>query len=388
MPSSSSSSRSSRGALLAALALCCASAHICLVAPPQRGALNVSTPGDPSCYRRTDYCGGVPPGAPRVTYVAGETVTITLAQNLNHFYPARPGFLDVAIASTPSPTAADFVTLAAWTDAPAFDMVDQTMFSVAVTLPAGASAHSVLRARYVSNNPLEVDPPSNTDAVFWTCADIAIVPAAAAPRVAALPPNPAVAPTPGSAGGAPSCSTPASWTANFTESNAWGFVQHTVWWDAARQRTRWDKAGSLDASGPSEVSLVNDYASAKGPVEWVNFVSRGQCLTYGPDAYFPWAYGPALSMAHAGRSADGVDTWEMAGAPAAAPYFRWVTRDLGGGLCEPLAWVRGQASAVLTGFRAGPIDPAVLVPDAACTRAPAFAGCRADALRAAFARQE
>lgn len=68
-----------RAALLLALAAS-ALGHICILSPHQRGALNVTTPGDPSCYRRTDYCGGVALGAPLTTYVAGETITLTLQQ--------------------------------------------------------------------------------------------------------------------------------------------------------------------------------------------------------------------------------------------------------------------------------------------------------------------
>ena len=55
-------------------------AHICFVYPTQRGAYNVTTPGDPSCYRRVDYCGGVAPGTPLTKFVAGEVITITLDQ--------------------------------------------------------------------------------------------------------------------------------------------------------------------------------------------------------------------------------------------------------------------------------------------------------------------
>jgi hypothetical protein len=62
-----------------------------------------------------------------------------------------------------------------------------------VTLPAKATTHAILRARYTSNNPLEVDPANNTAAIFYNCADITIAESTTMP----LPPMP----SPSSAGG-------------------------------------------------------------------------------------------------------------------------------------------------------------------------------------------
>ena len=354
-----------------------ASAHICLLYPAQRGALNVTTPGDPSCYRRTDYCGGVAPGPPSATLAAGQSATLLVQQNLNHFYPPRPGFIDVAIAPASAPTA--WTTLATQPDAPANDMVVQTQLSVSITVPASASASSILRVRYVSYNPLEVDPAANTDAIFYTCADVAIVASAPAAAAQPAPLHQRLAPS-AAASDSYNCTTPASWSANFTETNEFGVVQHAVWWDAGRRMTRWDRLGSLTAAGPSALSLINDYSRA-APVEWVNFLSAGACYAYGSDAFYQWGYGPGLGMAHAGRAAGGVDAWEPAAGPSAAPYS-WQSRDLGEGLCAPLAWTRGRSSVVAAGFLAGPIDASVFVPQAECTKAPVFAGCHAGAMEA------
>jgi len=415
--------------LVVALLLCSARAHVCFEFPAQRGALNVSDPGDASCYRRTDYCGGVPLAAPLATFAAGETAVLTLRQNLNHFLPARPGFIDVAVSASLTPGAGDWTELARLADAPAFDMVAQTVLTVAVTMPAAASAHSLLRVRYVSYNPLEVDPPANTDAIFYNCADIRIVAAETeaeeeeegnrrGERAAAAAEQPSVLlravaaaaaavagagagagndaqallsavakAAAGAAGassrGAPlaagdadySCSTPPAWSANFTEANAWGFVRHSVWWDAATNMTRWDQEGAVSGPDASSLSLINNYTT---PVEYVNFVSpQGACYAFGNDAFYPWAFGAALNMTYFGRTGDGVDTWRIAGAPHAS----WMTQDLGGGLCRPLAWTRGEASAVLTGFAAGAIDGAVFVPAPACKAA--VAAEKAEEARAA-----
>ena len=193
--------------------------HICLLNPRQRGKLNVSTPGDDSCYRRTSYCGAVPLASPLTTFAAGETISLSLQQNLNHFFPARPGFLDVAVSYALDPSESDWISLASWPDAPAFDMVSQTTFSIPVTLPAKSSAHALLRARYTSYNPLEIDPPVNTDAVFYNCADITLV-AVAAARADMGPASPAAAAAaPAVPAGAYACSTPPSWHAEATETN-------------------------------------------------------------------------------------------------------------------------------------------------------------------------
>jgi hypothetical protein len=77
--------------LVAALALAlplqqCA-AHICLFSPVQRGEMVLDDPGHPSCaHKGPAVCGGVAPGKPTASYVAGLPATVQFQQNLNHFY--------------------------------------------------------------------------------------------------------------------------------------------------------------------------------------------------------------------------------------------------------------------------------------------------------------
>lgn len=159
-------------------------AHICILDPPQRGGLDVSDPGDNSCYRRTDYCGGVPAAAPTVSYYPGQYVNVVFQQNLNHWYPEKPGYFDLAISynAVSQPQNATWTTIAGpMTDFPAHDMVWQTNFTFYAKMPHTPCQHCVLRARYVSYNPDEIDPANNTDAIFYNCADIAI--GGAAPKV-------------------------------------------------------------------------------------------------------------------------------------------------------------------------------------------------------------
>ncbi len=65
--------------------------------------------------------------------------------------------------------------------------VYQTNFSVRVVLPADQSSpNAVLQLKYVSNNPDEIDPPTNTDAIFYNCADLYVAAAPNSPSPAAL----------------------------------------------------------------------------------------------------------------------------------------------------------------------------------------------------------
>jgi hypothetical protein len=204
-----------------------------------------------SSYRRTDYCGKYQLAPPLTTYVAGQTTTITLQQNLNHFFPGKPGFFDISVSyNLQDPVDSDWIVISSWPDAPAFDMVTQTTMDITVTFPAKASPHVLLRARYYSNNPMEIDPPSNTDAIFYNCADIVLV-AEALPQ----PPQPA----PSSVASDFQCRTPLSWFGQATETNEYGFVLHTIFWDVANMRTRWDRVGNLDGPTKTTIIAINDY---------------------------------------------------------------------------------------------------------------------------------
>ena len=141
------------------------SAHMCILEPPQRGPLDVTTPGDPSCYRRTSYCGGVPAPDPLVTttLVAGGKTVMKFQQNLNHWHPSKTGWMDISLAYSTNPTEADFVPLTYLMDFPGMDMVQSTMYNLEVTLPKEPCSHCILRVQYVSYNPGEVDPKNNTN---------------------------------------------------------------------------------------------------------------------------------------------------------------------------------------------------------------------------------
>jgi hypothetical protein len=365
-----------------------ASTHICIISPAQRGPLNISTPGDPSCYRRTPYCGGVPlPAHPPtgVSFVAGMPATIRFEQNLNHWYQPNPGFLDIALAHSTDPSEADFVTIATLDDPPLHEMVTTTVFDVEVLMPAKPCAHCILRTRYVSHNPLEIDPKNNTDSIFYNCADIELTAAPHAagslPSSLGISPKAARAQPPAGTDGY-TCRTPDRFQASLLETNAWGVVEHSLWWDSLSQLTRWDKNGSLDGSGrASTLSLINDYAK---PLEYVNFISRGHCHIYGNDKFYPWAYGgnaTGAGLVHTGRTSSNIDVWK-----GTRGGFTWFTRDLGGGYCSPVGWRLGASSVDMVEFAAvSQFAAGTFTPSPSCTKHPTFAGCRAEATKALWA---
>lgn len=221
------------------LLACLASAHICFISPVQRGPVSIAWPGESACYRRTPYCSGIAVGPPLTKYVAGSQAQIAFQQNLNHFYPPKPGFLDIALSyNVLNPSEQDFELLGRVADSAAYDMVWQTNFSVSVTFPPQPCDHCILRLRYVLYNPLEVDPTNNTDAIFYNCADIALVAREAEAAAQYVRPSntmlPAAIDGDGARGSdeypatsAVNCCTPRAWVMQATEYNANGVVAHT-----------------------------------------------------------------------------------------------------------------------------------------------------------------
>jgi hypothetical protein len=160
-----------------------ASAHICMWSPRQRGRLSITTPGDPSCYRPypVDQCGNSPVELPQTKYKGGSVATLHFQQNLNHWTNANPGHFDAFIStnSVQNLTETDFTyKFGSISDYPAMDMVTQTNFTITGTIPNILCPHCVLRLRYVSNNPDEVNNRhgNNPHATFYQCADISIYP--------------------------------------------------------------------------------------------------------------------------------------------------------------------------------------------------------------------
>jgi len=153
--------------LLAAVALAMVSSvqgHICAIEPRQRGAFDISTGGNPSCFRHGPPCGGQPAGEPKASYAAGSQQTFHFQQNYNHFALGQPGYLDVAWAVGPDPKDEDFQVFGAIGDYNAHWQGQQHNFSLAVTIPNTDCSHCVVRMRYQSNKPGEQ--------TFYQCSDV------------------------------------------------------------------------------------------------------------------------------------------------------------------------------------------------------------------------
>jgi len=110
-----------------------------------------------------------------------------------------------------------------------------------------------------------------------------------------------------------------------------------------------------------------------------------QCYIYGNSPLYPWGYGESSGMQHVGQTAEGsVDFWSAA-SEGMVPSYRWQTQSLGGGLCVPFGWTRGEASVQLLDFQASPtFSQDTFVPAPQCLQTPRFAGCRAQAARASW----
>jgi len=148
--------------------LTCIHGHICIISPHQRGELNISHPGDPSCYRKQKPCGNVPPEQPVVTMHGGSQYTVQWQQNLNHYEPGYPGFMDIAYSTNSSATEDEqFFVLAVIPDFNAHMQLNQRNFSYTITVPNIQCAQCVLRMRYAPNKP--------TESIFYQCSDFAIV---------------------------------------------------------------------------------------------------------------------------------------------------------------------------------------------------------------------
>ena len=161
-----------RGVLLSALA-CVAAAHVCLLHPMMRGGANVSDPGDDSCFQ-PNACTRAQ-GAPTATLHAGAGAHVLLQQNLNHYNPGWPGYIDISWG--PSAAAGGpWQVLSRVPDFWAHLQAAQTNFTVPVVIPAAPCAACVLRVRYIPHKPTEVE--------FWSCADVVSVTPAAPPAPA------------------------------------------------------------------------------------------------------------------------------------------------------------------------------------------------------------
>ncbi|XP_052811867.1 uncharacterized protein LOC128239310 [Mya arenaria] len=141
-----------------------ASCHMCLMSPRQRGDMDISKSGSPTCTRHELPCGGQPIETPRLMYAPGQTVFFQWQQNFNHYEAGYPGYMDIGIA--PNENSTEFTTLTVVTDKYVHSQDYQENYTAIIKLPEMECNHCVIRARYNAHKPGET--------TFLQCADIQI----------------------------------------------------------------------------------------------------------------------------------------------------------------------------------------------------------------------
>ena len=305
-------------------------AHVCILHPPQRGPLNVTTPGDPSCYRRTENCHGIISTGRVTPLVSGSTTSILVHQNLNHWVPPTntqtSGYFTLTLTAATNATNNDAFLLDTWSDFPAWDEVSQTNFTRTVTIPTMTGA-AVLSFAYISYNVDEVDPPTNTDAIFYNCADVVIV-AAADAAVVDSPARPNTTTTETTTDATSfSCSTPAQWSAQGIETLANGqFLNHHIVVDAVHQQMYYSREQSMSSSATSSsfpiVTTISNYTSGR---EYVLTENGKKCAIYGPDKWYPLNFG-------------GVANGMSGGVEIATNVFGFQGAAIAGGMKNGISW--------------------------------------------------
>jgi hypothetical protein len=346
--------------LLLFLVLQLARAHVCILDPPQRGSLSVDVPGDPSCYRRTGPCGGVKQTFPGTALLRGATSSIVVQQNLNHWVPPTQnrtsGFFEIKLVQASS--AGTDVLLDTWSDFPAWDEVSQTNFTREITIPADVplGAH-VLSFAYVSYNKDEIDPATNTDAVFYNCADVEVVSnTSATTRVPNTTPDKPQKPSESST--AFTCTTPDLWSAHGIETTSHGdFLEHYIVVDNVQQQIYWSResTGQNIQSFPT-VTTITNFTSSR---EYVLTDGGTKCAIYGPDQFYRLSFGGAAFGMTGGteiiakgnsKSNDPQSVYGFSGFPLAngitwtAQVMAQVTATEAGPFCLPLSRVTPSSS--------------------------------------------
>ncbi len=330
----------------------------------------------------------------RAQLQAGGLHLVKLQQNLNHCAPARhralfalhlrlalhdrcvagyapnAGSIDVAI----SVDGQDFATLAAIDDFRAHDMVTVTNFTLAIKVPATATDRAVLRVRYISNNPLEVDPANNTAAIFYNCADIKITdadedvsPVPAHALLSAAPAAAAAAAPPASF----SCAPPPLFHAYGETVSRAGKVLHEIWYDGVQQLVRWDRKGAIVNGTQDAVITITNYSDVRkyGIPEFVIFPEQNKCDIYGGDAFYPWSYGGSDQPFLRNVSIGGRTVHEFHNAGSGMTWQAVeVAAESGATFCLPFS-VEMTLSDSATAFQAEPVnafEPTVFVPPSYC----------------------
>jgi hypothetical protein len=357
-----------------------ASAHICLLYPIMRGPHPDLYPGDPVCYQRAPSCGAyMPKGAPTATYIANKPQTVTFMQNLNHFWQPNPGHYDLAVSYDAEKT---WVMLGkSVPDFPAQNMNTQTTFDVPVTFPT-PSESAVVRARYVSHNPDEVVPKNNTDAIFYSCADVKILKAGnygkgSFQKAVQQAVKAAETDAPKAAG--KGCQTPPRFVAQGEETDFAGAVtmEHKIHYDTVYGMVKWERS-NVKFGGEYSMTDYWNLTDAGGytPQYIVGLDGPETCSLYGGDKFFPWAYGAGVGQELIGEQLVGDFTVrEYAIAAAGMQFAAKIPK--GAGYCLPVKFRQTGKQDINWSISnaVDKIDPAVFVVPAMCFQHRPDRGC-------------
>jgi len=139
-------------------------AHLCLLAPPQRGNMtSLNKAASPDCGLTKAPCGGrnVTTHYP-IGLGAGEDFEFIWQKNLDHFNATEPGYFSIKIGRSPEHMMEIFRT----PDTNASSLALYTKFAH-IPREHDEGPH-ILQATYVTNNPKAPE-------AFYQCADVIVV---------------------------------------------------------------------------------------------------------------------------------------------------------------------------------------------------------------------
>jgi len=164
-----------------------ASAHLCTLAPPQRGAMlgcDLQVVGADCCAYATAInplyfapCGGVAAGPSLGSFVAGSNITVVFQKNENHWNANPQGSFTVSYAYVaPGSDTPTTTTLAVQQDT---NTTSGTMFAANVQLP-NVPGPGYIQVMYYTANPAVLST------TFYQCSDVTLIATSSAASSASL----------------------------------------------------------------------------------------------------------------------------------------------------------------------------------------------------------
>ena len=200
----------------------------------------------------------------------------------------------------------------------------------------------MLSFAYISYNVDEVDPPTNTDAIFYNCADVVIVAAANAAVAGGTVDSPARSNNNNNNNNTDNntdnnnntdttsftCLTPTQWSAQGIETLANGqFLQHHIVVDAVNHQMYYSREQFMSSSSAASssfpiVTTISNYTSGR---EYVLTENGQKCAIYGPDKWYPLSFG-------------GVTNGMSGGIEIATNVFGFHGTTIAGGMKNGISW--------------------------------------------------